>query len=100
MNIIINQPEIIIPSQPLFPPPITQDQLETYNTRTNGKFQRTPTAFIIYKIAYRQRLIADNNLPPAHVFSHMASVSYEREPRHVKAAYVNLSTLLLNPISG
>ncbi|CAG8851630.1 10760_t:CDS:1, partial [Racocetra persica] len=43
---------------------------------------------------YRQRLMADNNLPPAHLFSHMASLAYEREPRHVKAAYVNLSTLL------
>ncbi|CAG8650349.1 1428_t:CDS:1, partial [Scutellospora calospora] len=43
---------------------------------------------------YRQRLLADNNLPPMHVFSQMASISYEREPRHVKAAYVNLSSLL------
>ncbi|CAG8461129.1 19211_t:CDS:1, partial [Dentiscutata erythropus] len=90
----INQPEIIIPTQPLFPPPITQDQLETYNIRTNGKLPKLPTAFLIYKTAYRQRLIADNNLPPANVFSHMASISYEREPRHVKAAYVNLSSLL------
>ncbi|CAG8672276.1 36470_t:CDS:1 [Gigaspora margarita] len=95
MNITdITQLQIIVPSQPLFPPPITQDQLETYSTRINGKLQRIPTAFLIYKIAYRQQLIADNNLPPAHVFSHMASLSYNREPRHVKAAYVNLSILL------
>ncbi|CAG8830471.1 20390_t:CDS:1, partial [Racocetra persica] len=44
--------------------------------------------------AYRQRLIADNNLPPKHLFSSMASLSYEREPIHVKTAYVNLSLQL------
>ncbi|CAG8667882.1 4005_t:CDS:1 [Scutellospora calospora] len=90
-----NRPDIIIPSQPLFPPPITQDQLIIiYKTRVNGKLPRLPTAFIIYKTAYRQRLIADNNLPPTHIFSYMASISYEREPTYVKNAYVNLSSQL------
>ncbi|CAG8461153.1 19212_t:CDS:1 [Dentiscutata erythropus] len=90
-----NQLEIILPSRPLFPPPITQDQLVTYKSRIKGKHSsRLPTAFIIYKTAYRQQLIADNNLPPMHLFSSMASISYEREPIHVKTAYVNLSLQL------
>ncbi|CAG8688135.1 15519_t:CDS:1 [Dentiscutata heterogama] len=89
-----NQLEIITPSRPLFPPPITQDQLVTYKSRTKGKHSRLPTAFIIYKTAYRQQLIADDNLPSMHLFSSMASLSYEREPIHVKTAYVNLSLQL------
>ncbi|CAG8813498.1 25016_t:CDS:1 [Gigaspora margarita] len=89
-----NQLEIIIPSRPLFPPPITQDQLITYTSRVEGKHSKSPTAFIIYKTVYRQQLIADNNLPPMHLFSSMASLSYEREPTHVKSAYVNLSLQL------
>ncbi|CAG8588353.1 17243_t:CDS:2 [Cetraspora pellucida] len=68
--------QIITTSRPLFPPPITPAELKA--------------AYAVY----RKQLIADNNLPPLRLFSHMASLSYSREPRHVKIAYVHLSTSL------
>ncbi|CAG8542286.1 13178_t:CDS:1 [Dentiscutata erythropus] len=86
---------VIVPSQPLFPPPFTIDELKiTYETYVDGRPPRSPTAFIIYRTAYQQQLIADNNLPPWCIFSHMASISYSREPRHVKNAYAHLSSSL------
>ncbi|CAG8550713.1 8710_t:CDS:1 [Gigaspora rosea] len=87
-----NQFIIIVPSRPLFPPPFTIDELKVaYDTYINGRPPRSPTAFLIYRAAYRQQLIADNNLPPLYVFSNMASLSYSQEPRHVKNAYASLS---------
>ncbi|CAG8747597.1 6427_t:CDS:1, partial [Racocetra fulgida] len=42
--------QIVTTSRPLFPPPITPDELkDSYVTYVN---RRPPTAFVIYKAAY------------------------------------------------
>ncbi|CAG8663215.1 10012_t:CDS:2 [Cetraspora pellucida] len=60
-----------VPTQPLYPPPVTINQLKAvYKTRVNVKLLKPPSAFIIY------------------------SISYGRESIHVKGAYKNLSLIL------
>ncbi|CAG8449519.1 12022_t:CDS:2 [Dentiscutata erythropus] len=48
-----------VPMQPLYPPPVTINQLKAiYNVKVNGKLPKLPSAFVIYRNAYRQQLIA------------------------------------------